>query len=220
MLPLRDHTPSHKPPIVTVLLIAVTILVFFLEFSTENVDAFIARWALIPSQISLGNPFSLLSLVTSQFLHAGIAHIGFNLWYLWIFGDNVEGRFGHLRFLLFYLTAGVAAALVQLLFLLGSDVPMLGASGAIAGVLGAYLALFPHHKIDTFLPGFYARATVPAGMVLLLWFATQLLNGSASVLGTDTAASGGVAWWAHAGGFAFGWIVAQLIRSPRATALP
>lgn len=215
MFPLRDHEPSECIPIVTIGLIIVNAAVFFLEVTSPDLDAFINVWALVPSHPSF-DPLFLRSFLTSQFLHGGFAHILFNMWYLWIFGDNVEGRFGHLRFLAFYLAAGVVAALAELPFLLGSDIPMLGASGAIAGVLGAYLALFPRHRVDALVPtfiGFWTRTTLPASIVLFFWFIMQLFSGTAAIV---QQAQGGVAWWAHIGGFAFGWVVAKALkqRSP------
>lgn len=209
MLPLRDHEPSERIPIVTIGLIIANAAVFFLEVTSPDLDAFINTWALVPSHPSF-DPLFLRSFVTSQFLHGGFAHILFNMWYLWIFGDNVEGRFGHLRFLAFYLASGIVAALAELPFLLGSSIPMLGASGAIAGVLGAYLALFPRHRVDALVPtfiGFWTRTTLPASVILFFWFIMQLFSGTAAIV-QQTA--GGVAWWAHIGGFAFGWIIAKL----------
>lgn len=213
MLPIRDHEPSHRFPFITIGIIALNVFVFFQELAAENLDAFIRQWALIPALVDAGDLFSFMPFVTSQFLHAGIAHILFNMWYLWIFGDNVEGHFGHGRFLGFYLISGVLAALTQFFFLIGSDVPMLGASGAVAGVLGAYWALFPHHRVDTLIPyfGFLSRATLPAGAVLLFWFVSQLFSGVASVVG-GSAATAGVAWWAHIGGFVFGWLMGRVAR--------
>jgi membrane associated rhomboid family serine protease len=135
------------------------------------------------------------------------------MWVLWIFGDNVEGRFGHILFLLFYLAAGVVAALAQLWFIAGMDIPMLGASGAVAGALGAYWALFSHHRVDAVVPlGFaFTTTTLPAGMVLLFWFVGQLFSGTASVV-DGSASVGGVAFFAHIGGFVFGWIIAQFFK--------
>lgn len=213
MLPLRDHAPSLRFPIVTIGLIVLNVWVFFQELLSPNLERFIETWALIPARVDLGDLTTLLPFITSQFLHAGFAHILFNMWYLWIFGDNIEGHFGHTRFLLFYLLAGVVAGLVQFFFLAGSTIPMLGASGAVAGVLGAYWVLFPHHRVDTLVPGFgfWSRATLPAGTVLIFWFIGQLFSGVGS-LTIGSAATGGVAWWAHIGGFAFGWLVARLVR--------
>lgn len=221
MLPIRDHEPSERFPFVTIGLIAANVLVFLVEVTAPDLEAFVGAWALVPSSVSISEPSSLIPFVTSQFLHAGFAHIAFNMWYLWIFGDNVEGRLGHLPYLLFYLGAGVLAALVQFFFLLGSDIPMLGASGAVAGALGAYWALFSHHRVDAILPiGFtYARMTLPAGTVLLFWFVGQLLNGSLSILDAESAATGGVAWWAHIGGFVFGWVIGQSMKIRPAAAL-
>lgn len=213
MFPIRDHEPSGRFPYVTIGIIALNTWVFFRELAAENLPRFIERWALIPALVDVGDFTTLMPFVTSQFLHAGVAHIAFNMWYLWIFGDNIEGRFGHLRFTAFYLLSGIIAALVQFFFLLGSTIPMLGASGAVAGVLGAYWMLFPRHRVDTLITGFgfWHKATLPAGAVLLFWFVTQLFNGAASVV-AGSAATGGVAWWAHIGGFAFGWLVARSSR--------
>lgn len=208
MLPLRDHERSGIVPWVTIGFIALNVLAFLKELAAgETLPLFLERWALVPSLVDLGQPLSFVPFVTHQFLHAGLAHIAFNMWYLWIFGDNIEARLGHARFFGFYLLAGIVAAVIQFAFLVGSDIPMLGASGAVAGVLGAYLALFPHHRVDTLVPhfGFWTRATLPAGFVLFFWFIIQLFSGLGS-LGVS-AAVGGVAFWAHVGGFAFGWLV-------------
>ncbi len=209
MFPLRDHEPSQRFPIVTIGLIVLNAVVFLLEATSLDIDAFIARYALLPSELELPD------FLTSQFLHAGLVHVGSNMWYLWIFGDNVEGHLGHLTFLLFYLASGVVAAIAELPFLAGLPIPMLGASGAVAGALGAYWALFPHHKVDALVPhfGFWVRATLPAGPVLFLWFFMQVFNGTASVA-SGLSAMGGVAWFAHIGGFAFGWAVGK-ITAPR-----
>jgi len=139
-------------------------------------------------------------------------HIGSNMWYLWIFGDNVEGRLGHGRFLLFYLAAGIVATAAQLPQLLGTDTPLLGASGAIAGVLGMYLAFFPHHRVDALVPdffGFWRMMTIPAGVVLGFWFVLQVFSGAGSIGATG----GGVAWFAHIGGFVFGWILGKALHT-------
>lgn len=221
MLPIRDHEPSRRIPVVTIGIIVLNVFVFLRELASENLEVFIEMWALVPAAVTVSNPVSFLPFVTSQFLHAGIAHILFNMWYLWIFGDNIEDRFGRARFLLFYLVAGVVAAGVQFFFLVGSSIPMLGASGAVAGVLGAYWALYPHHRVDTLMPyfGFWSRATLPAGVVLLFWFVGQLFSGVGSVA-LGTAATGGVAFWAHIGGFVFGWFIARLVRSSAQSTRP
>lgn len=221
MLPIRDHEPSHRFPFVTIGIIVLNALVFYFELTAPSLEAFIAQWALTPRLVDFGDLATLTPFITSQFLHGGIAHILFNLWYLWIFGDNVEGRLGHLGFLAFYLVSGAVAGLAQFFVSTTSPIPMLGASGAVAGVLGAYLVFFPHHRVDTLLPyfGFWSRTTLPAGVVLFFWFITQLFSGVGS-LGVG-AAIGGVAFWAHIGGFVFGWVVAQGLRKgPRAAPRP
>lgn len=212
MFPIRDHERSHRFPIITLAIIGVNVLVFFVELTSGDIEAFIARWALVPSQLDLGTPATLRGLITSQFLHGGFLHILSNMWFLWIFGDNIEARFGHVRFLAFYLASGVVAALAELPFIAGTSLPLLGASGAVAGVLGAYWKLFPRHRIDTIVPlGFlWTTLALPAGIVLMFWFLTQLLNGTATVV-AGAAAYGGVAFWAHAGGFVFGWLVARAL---------
>ena len=210
MLPIRDHAPSHRFPIITIGIITLNVWVFFRELAAPSLQQFIEQWALVPALVDFGDLVTLTPFVTSQFLHAGVAHLLFNMWYLWIFGDNVESHYGHVWFLAFYLIAGIIAGLVQFFFLIGSSIPMLGASGAVAGVLGSYWLLFPHHRVDTLIPsfGFWSRATLPAGVVLLFWFVGQLFSGLGSIT-VGSAATGGVAWWAHIGGFAFGWLVAR-----------
>ena len=215
MLPLRDHEPSERIPIITIGLIILNTAAFFLEITSPDIDIFIQTWALVPSALHITHPRSFVTFLTSPFLHGGFVHILSNMWYLWIFGDNVEGYFGHGKFLVFYLVTGIVAAAAELPFLLGSDIPMLGASGAIAGVLGAYLALFPHHRVDTLVPtfiGFWTRTTLPASIVLFFWFVIQLFSGTAAIV---QQASGGVAWWAHIGGFVFGWIVGYTLKKMR-----
>jgi membrane associated rhomboid family serine protease len=205
MLPLRDHERSALFPAVTISLIGINALAFIAEVMSPDLDAFIRAWALVPSVL---NP---VTFITSMFLHGGLMHIGSNMWYLWIFGDNVEGRLGHVRFLLFYLAAGLVATFAQLPQLAGTDIPLLGASGAIAGVLGMYLAFFPHHRVDALVPdffGFWRMMTIPASLVLGFWFILQIFSG----VGSIGATGGGVAWFAHIGGFAFGWILGMLTK--------
>jgi membrane associated rhomboid family serine protease len=151
-----------------------------------------------------------MTIFTSMFMHAGLAHIGGNMIYLWIFGDNVEDRLGHFRYLMFYLVGGVAASLTHLATNWGSELPTVGASGAIAAVLGAYLVLFPASQIETWVPfgRFYHLTVLPAVVVLGLWFVLQLFEGVAALGGADV---GGVAFWAHVGGFVAGMVMARLI---------
>ncbi len=216
MFPLRDSHPTYIFPVITLLIIVINVLVFIIEIISPNPDVFIAGYALIPSLVDFKDIFTLIPFITSQFLHAGFIHIIGNMWFLKIFGDNVEEKFGHLGFLAIYLLSGVIGGLAQYIFVPNSEIPMLGASGAVAGVLGAYLVFFPKHRIETLVPmGFFTRIiNIPASFMLLYWFVIQFFSGVGSFAITQV---GGVAWWAHVGGFATGWIIARLIqRSPAA----
>jgi membrane associated rhomboid family serine protease len=195
MIPLYDVIPSRTFPVVTIGLIVVNILVFLFEVSLGNsVDLFLHSYGLVPAD------FSLITLVTSMFLHGGFSHVGGNMLFLWIFGDNVEDRMGHLRFLMFYLLCGGAAALAQTLMQPDSLLPMVGASGAVAGVMGAYFVLYPQSQIVTF--ALFTFIEVPAIVFLGLWFVLQLVSGVGSI--AASASMGGVAFWAHVAGFAAG----------------
>ena len=200
MFPISDVIPSRTVPAVTIGLIAVNVLVFLYQLTLPDpeLQIFVARYAVIPAW------FTLPSLVTSQFLHGGFMHVGGNMLYLWIFGDNVEDRLGHVRFLVFYLFAGVVAAVLQMLFNPFSTVPMVGASGAIAGVMGAYFVLYPHSRVLTvvFLFLFVDLVEIPAIFFLGIWFLMQLLSGVGSIGVSNI--GGGVAFWAHVGGFVAG----------------
>jgi membrane associated rhomboid family serine protease len=211
MIPLKDSEPSGIFPFWVLTIIGLNIYMFFLELTAPDLDIFITQYALIPSQVDFSSLTSLYPFVTSQFLHGGFLHIISNMLFLWIFGDNVEGRFGFLLFPLIYLASGVAGALTQYFFMPQSSIPMLGASGAIAGILGAYFAWFGHHTVKTLVPvfGFITVMNIPASVMLLYWFITQIFSGVASIAYT-TADVGGVAFFAHAGGFGFGWIAAKL----------
>ena len=207
MFPIGDDNTSRRTvPLVTYALIALNVLFFFVELSGG--DAFIGKWAFVPSRF-LANPFGdLLTLFTSMFMHAGWVHLGGNMLYLWIFGDNVEDRFGHIKFTIFYLLCGLAATFAQLAFSLGSNVPNLGASGAIAGVLGAYILLFPQAKVRV-LQG-QRVIQVPALIVIGLWIVLQFFSGIGSI--ANTAQTGGVAYMAHIGGFLAGFALTFLFR--------
>lgn len=211
MIPLRDSHPTYKRPYTTYFLILVNVLVFLLEITAPDLEDFINQYALIAAKVNFFNPVSLWPFLTFQFLHGGLFHLFSNMWFLKIFGDNVEERLGHLRFLLFYLFAGVIAGLSQYVFLTGSTIPMLGASGSVAGVLGAYLVFFPNHLIETLVPGplIWYRVNLPAALMLFYWFITQVLAGVTSL---PMASLGGVAFFAHAGGFACGWLIARKIK--------
>jgi membrane associated rhomboid family serine protease len=205
MFPIGDDNSSRRTvPLVTYVLIVLNVLFFFVELSGG--DAFIMQWAFVPSRF-LANPGSdFLTLLTSMFMHAGWVHLGGNMLYLWIFGDNVEDRFGHGKFIVFYLLCGLGATFAQLAFSLDSNVPNLGASGAIAGVLGAYILMFPQGRIRV-LQG-QQIIQVPALMVIGLWIVLQLFSGIGSI--ADTADTGGVAYMAHIGGFIAGFVLTFL----------
>lgn len=212
MLPIGDDDSARKTvPIVTYALIAINVLVFVIELMGG--DTFIGKWAFVPSRF-LANPSGdFLTLFTSMFMHAGWVHLGGNMLYLWIFGDNVEDRFGHGKFIIFYLLCGLAATFAQLAFNAGSSIPNLGASGAIAGVLGAYIILFPGGKIRV-LQG-QGVMQVSALIVIGLWIVLQFFSGIGSIVSaTDT---GGVAFMAHIGGFLAGILLTFLFRGSRTT---
>jgi membrane associated rhomboid family serine protease len=208
MIPLRDTQPSRSAPIVTVGIIVVNILVFLYQFSLDSfsVNHLIAEYGVVPDRLRG------LSLVTSMFLHGGWMHVIGNMWFLWIYGDNVEDVLGHARYLLFYLLAGLAAALLEVALSPDSRVPMIGASGAIAGVMGAYLVKFPHARILTLIPVFvfFTTVEIPAVFILLYWFVIQFFSGVGSI-GYSHLSHGGVAWFAHVGGFVAGMLLILLM---------
>ncbi len=204
MFPIRDHNPSDRTPFVTYALIAINVLVFLSYYPSLGGNerllmGFYDEWALIPREVLSGGAPE--TIVTSMFLHGGWMHLIGNMLFLWIFGDNLEDLLGHVGFAVFYLAAGVAAAVGQMAADPGSTIPMVGASGAIAGVMGGYLLMFPKARIDVLviIVFIFRVFTVPAWLMLGLWFGLQLFNGVAM-----DAAGGGVAYWAHAGGFIAG----------------
>jgi membrane associated rhomboid family serine protease len=203
MFPIRDHNPSGRRPYVTYGLIALNVLIFIAYwplFANERaLNLFFYDWAMIPAKVTQLGDFT--GLLTSMFLHGGVLHLAGNMLFLWIFGDNMEDRMGHLPYLAFYLTTGVAAGLAHILGSPGSMVPTVGASGAIAGVMGGYLLLFPRARVDIllFFLVFFRIIPIPAAIMLVLWFALQVMAGFSSDPET-----GGVAYWAHAGGFVAG----------------
>ncbi len=218
MIPLKDENPTHAFPIVTYGLIALNVVVFLYQLglgAAEN--QFIYEFALIPAQLTSGLDLGdIQDVFSSMFMHAGWAHIGGNMLYLWIFGDNVEDAMGKGKYLLFYLLGGLGAAAVHIFTNPGSQIPTVGASGAIAAVLGAYLVLYPQSKVLTLLAlGYFIRLTmVPASIILGLWFVLQFFQGVLSLGGPDV---GGVAFWAHIGGFAVGVILARVFAPYRRT---
>ncbi|MCS6778490.1 MAG: rhomboid family intramembrane serine protease [Geminicoccaceae bacterium] len=209
MIPVGDENPAHRPPLVTASLVVFCILVFVGQLALPGgLERSVWRFGLVPAVLTgearlppgLRAAPASLTLLTSMFLHGGVLHLVGNLLYLWVFGNNVEDRLGHLRYLLFYLAAGLAAAALQVALEPGSRLPMVGASGAVSGVLGAYVVLWPHARVLIllpFLPFFLPR--IRAGWLLGCWFAMQLLGALAG-----PSELGGVAFWAHVGGFLFG----------------
>ncbi len=208
MIPLKDVIPSRTWPGVTIALIVVNVLVFLYQstLSPENGERFVYAWGLIPAQ------FSVTGMLSSMFVHAGLGHAAGNLLYLWIFGDNVEDRLGHGRFLAFYLGTGIVAALAQTAMDPASPIPMVGASGAIAGVMGGYLVLYPHSRVLTLFPFPFILFEVPAVILLGLWFVVQFVSGIGSLAAAGGDMVGGVAFWAHVMGFVAGVLSVRLMR--------
>lgn len=218
MLPIGDeHNGRVRTPYVTYTLIAINVLVFVYQVLLPDTRAnpalteFIYRWAAIPSQISQGQ--DLYGLVSSMFLHGGWMHIIGNMLFLHVFGDNVEDAMGHARYLVFYLLCGLAAGMAQVLFDPTSQIPLVGASGAISGLLGAYIVLFPHGRIRSliFLGYFVTVMLIPAWVQIGVWIVLQLVNGFLS-LGVQTEETGGIAFWAHIGGFVVGAVLVLLFK--------
>lgn len=229
MIPLRDNQASRRLTLINVMLIVINAAVFFHEMSLGNhLEGFIYQYAMIPARLtsalegarelarvpySAGAPPALETILTSMFLHGSILHLAGNMLYLFIFGAAVEEAMGHLRFLAFYLICGIASALAMAAFTPQSMVPVIGASGAIAGVLGAYFVLYPRAWITTILPIFVLVyfVEIPAIVYLLVWFVAQLYAG----VSQNPEVAGGVAWWAHVGGFLVGMLLGPLLATPR-----
>ncbi|GAA6207135.1 rhomboid family intramembrane serine protease [Cognatishimia sp. WU-CL00825] len=206
MFPIRDHNPSGRIPYLTYALIATNVAIFLYTWPLEAQPALLASfysdWALFPNRVSSGQDFQ--GLFTSMFLHGGLMHLAGNMLFLWIFGDNLEDEMGHLGFAAFYCFAGIGAGLAQVIAAPQSGIPTVGASGAISGVMGGYLLMYPKARVDILvvLIVFFKVFTVPAWLMLGLWFVLQLASGLTSEIATS-----GVAYWAHAGGFAIGLIL-------------
>ncbi len=217
MLPIGDDDSTRRTvPLVTYVLIALNVIVFFLELGGG--DAFIQRWAFVPTRF-LANPAGeFLTIFTSMFMHAGWVHLGGNMLYLWIFGDNVEDRLGHGLYTIFYTLCGIAATFAQLAFNTQSSVPNLGASGAIAGVLGAYILMFPGTRVNVLVG---RRVTATSALVVIgFWIVIQIFSGVGEITASSQTGSGsGVAYMAHIGGFVVGLVLAFLLRGTR-RALP
>lgn len=221
MLPLWDTQPHRKTPFMTTLLIVACLGAFGHEVALgladeASLEAWITRHGFVPARFFSGwtDPLQWQTVATSMFLHGGVAHVLGNCWFLWVFGNNVEDRLGSLGFLLFYAVTGAFAALAQGLTDWNSAVPLIGASGAISGVLGAYLVFFPRAWVVSLVPWIVPILPIPAVVFLLLWFAVQAYAGMGSLL-DGTAAEGGVAWWAHAGGFLAGVCLALMLPRKR-----
>ncbi len=229
MLPLRDDQPSRTRPLITLALIAFNVAVFVYQLGLDEREAqrLFEHTALLPARLldaaAHGPELELLeaasTLVTSQFLHGGILHLVLNLWALWIFGDNVEDRLGPLRYLCFYVACGAAAGVAHVLASPNSIVPTVGASGAISGVMGAYIVFYPRARVVTLVPVLFYPLffNLPAVVYLGLWFVLQVLSGLAE---SGDSGGGGVAWWAHIGGFAAGLVLVAVVgrrkrRAPR-----
>lgn len=211
MIPLRDHNPSGKTPFFSYTLIIINSIIFLLMFLFQMTlgEVWLRSYALVPALIVQRE--NLHALITSMFLHGSIAHLLGNMLFLNIFGDNIEDTFGHFRFLLFYLFCGISGSFLQILINPASIIPNIGASGAIAGLMGAYLVLFPKSKIDVLVPFGYAwrRATLPAYFMLFYWLLVQVFSGVGS-LALMSKDMGGIAFFAHIGGFVSGWLVAKI----------
>jgi membrane associated rhomboid family serine protease len=234
MLPLYDDNPSRSRPWVTYALIVINVLVFLYQISLPDAALahFVYEYAVVPKAFfrdlhavehgRVAAVQGLLPLFTNMFMHGGWLHLGGNMLFLYIFGDNVEDRMGHARYLGFYLTAGLIASLAHAWSAPGSTLPSLGASGAISGVLGAYAMLFPYAQVQTLitLGFFFTFRRIPAWVFLAVWFVLQSFQGLASLGVHSTATTGGTAWWAHIGGFVFGIVVGVLLRTSQPTRSP
>jgi len=207
MFPIRDHNPSGRRPYITTTLIVINVLVFLATKALFSDDAALGQlyhdWAMIPARLSEGGGY--YTLISSMFLHGGWMHLGGNMLFLWVFGDNLEDELGHVGFLILYLAFGVLASVAQIAAGPFSPIPVIGASGAIAGVMGGYLLLFPRARVDVLFIFviIFKIFPIPAWIVLSVWLAIQIFSG----IGADASAGGGVAYWAHAGGFLAGFVL-------------
>ena len=220
MIPIRDRNPSGTFPYITIGIIVVNVLIFLYELSLDSgLGVFVMKFGVVPLRVS--NYFQVSDLtfintffpfISSMFLHGGFIHLIGNMWFLWIFGDNIEDKLGHFKYVAFYFLCGIIASSVHVFFNSQSNVPCIGGSGAIAGVLGAYIITFPRARVVTIVPLFVFIQVIelPAMVVLGFWFVIQFFNGAISI--TTSTSGAGVAWWAHIGGFAAGIIILYIIR--------
>jgi membrane associated rhomboid family serine protease len=220
MIPIRDKNPSSTFPYVTIGIIVVNVLIFLYELSLDSgLGVFVMKYGVVPLRVShysqvpdLTFISTFLPFISSMFLHGGFVHLIGNMWFLWIFGDNIEDKLGHFKYLGFYILCGIIASSVHVFFNSQSEIPCIGASGAIAAVLGAYMVTFPRARVVTIVPLFIFIQVIelPAVVVLGFWFVIQFFNGAISI--TASASGAGVAWWAHIGGFVSGIIIFYIIR--------
>ncbi len=220
MIPIKDRNPTYRFPVVNIAIIVANIAIFLYEVSLgPRLESFFLRFGVVPLDFSTsfnsshGSVATYVPILSSMFLHGGWLHLGGNMLFLWIFGDNVEDKLGHGRYFVFYVMCGIAASLVHIVIDPSSGMPTVGASGAISGVLGAYLLMFPKARVVTLIPIFIFVhvAELPAFIVLGFWFVLQFFSGLVS-LGYQTAGMGGVAWWAHVGGFVSGLLLVLPMR--------
>ena len=222
MFPIRDDQPRFSTPFVNYFIIALNALAFFYELSIQTqghraLDRFVFQFGVVPTHVELALAHLnlagvFLPILTSMFLHGSWLHIIGNMWVLWIFGDNIEDHIGHFFYLIFYLVSGFAAAFTHILLNLGSNIPSVGASGAIAGVMGAYFVLYPRARVLTLVPliVFFTFWWLPAWIVLGYWFVIQFLSGAATSVAYTSQTGGGVAFWAHVGGFVAGIVMIKI----------
>jgi membrane associated rhomboid family serine protease len=234
MIPLKDDAPRYSTPYVNYFIVALNVLAFLFELTLPRPsrEVFLMQFGFVPARLtallhgghwvrSLGvllpvNESAVLTVVTAMFLHASWLHLLGNMWFLWIFGDNIEDHLGHFKYLLFYLCSGLAAALLHTFFNSGSPVPSVGASGAIAGVMGAYFVLFPSARVLTLVPFLFVFFLwLPAWIILGYWFVIQFLSGAATSIAYSSQTGGGIAFWAHVGGFVAGIAMIKLFPSQR-----
>src|SRR5574341_337201 len=223
MIPIRDRNPSGTFPLVTLSIIIINVLIFLFELSLDHkLDSFIFQYGVITLKVIYSSDIIASTFVNTyfpffsyMFLHGGFIHLIGNMWYLWIFGDNIEDTLGRFKFILFYLLCGIGSAIVHVYFNSRSEIPCIGASGAIAGVLGAYMVTFPRARILVIIPLFILWETMelPAIVVLGFWFLIQFFTGTASI--SSIKGGGGIAWWAHVGGFVLGIILIKIFPKSR-----
>jgi membrane associated rhomboid family serine protease len=219
MIPIRDDAPKSGTAYITYILIGLNVLSFLFEVSLSTAERtrFIYQFGVVPSDYAIGlDPSTVIPIFTSMFLHGSWLHLIANMWVLWIFGDNIEDYLGGFKFLLLYFASGVAASLLHIAFNQGSNIPSVGASGAIAGVMGAYFLLFPSARVLTVVPFVFLFVWLPAWIVLGYWFLAQFVNGAATAIAnTSGTTSGGIAFWAHVGGFVAGITLIKLFPARR-----